>query len=652
MNLSNIAGLAAPIPPTPGPAAMVGQRPHMDYASMEKQSMHELAVWSTAGGSGAPPKPVTLTVKGADDLLHWGQPFAMQRKYGYYETINGQAANAPMRLEVKYDDGATKALQPTDLTYTLETPDGGTEPLTLGQELQQAWGGSRQLTVSYTEDETTVSTQLTVMIGEPVTDAMKLRFKIGVEIPEEARKDVIPELEANRVISRANDAFNPDLLFKVEGNVLAIEPTANRFSNSDGELYPGWLVAIGYGADSKHLLRWRETQDSTAFVAGDESSPSYYITEVISDPDYAWYGSFYFFRNGEFSGWSNLEYGLVEEAGTAHHYYEEHYRDSQYHSCTKLKGFKTPAGSIVSQPEEATGVKCEGHTGSITGYREQQFAYCHSLTTPLVEHSMASMNPVTLDGFRERQYFYCTSLTEAADEDPIKPMTNIDSSYRTGQYANCTSLTVSKPEHTLNTSGTVDADTATQYGFRASQYAVCRALKPSGIEKMIEKLTGTAGSGMTRDNKYSGTGVTDESPFYYQDDGGSDPTPAYQRDMYEPVAGSYIHQYTMYGGHATTAWKLEASTDSTWKATYQTGETFTLDGLTVNVYTNDGKIKAYNGGQIASSPLFRVTPQPNTIISTTGERSVTISYQAYTSDPVVSVSLPITVTPASAPPEA
>lgn len=649
MNLSNIAGLAAPIPPTPGPAAMVGQRPHMDYAGLQEQSMHELATWSTAGGSGAPPKPVTLTVKGADALFHWDEPFSLKRKYGYFEIVDGKATNAPMRLEAAYDDGSTKALEPTDLTYALETPDGGTEPLTLGQELQQAWGGSRQLTVSYTEDSTTVSTQLAVMIGEPVTDSMKLRFKIGVEIPEAARKDVVPELEANRLISRARDSFNPALLFKVEGSLLTIDPVANCFDDSTGKLKLGWLVK-DHTTDAKHLLRWRtNTTIGPYLVDGDQTSPSYYITEAISDPDYAWCGTErgdYGFRSGEFAGWSSLEYGLVEEATTAT--YRKHYREGQYHSCVRLKGFKTPSGDLAEQPEEATGVKIS-NSGDNEGYRSYQFAYCQSLTTPLIEHSMDSL--ANSYSFRAGQYWSCTSLTEAADEDPI-PKTVVGFGYRAYQYDGCTSLTVSKPEHTFSMDGTVDADTATKTTFRASQYAGCTALKPSGVEKMIEKLTGASGSGMTRDNKYEGTGVTDASPFYYQDDGTGEPTPAYQRDMYSPSTGQYVHQYTMYGGHATTAWKLEASTDSTWKSTYQAGETFTLDGLTVDVYTNDGKIKAYNGSQIASSPLFRVTPQPNAIISTTGERSVTISYQAYTSDPVVSVSLPITVTPASAPPEA
>ena len=650
MNLSNIAGLGAPIPHAAGPAAMVGQRPHMDYAQLPEQSMHELAVWSTAGGNGATPKPVKLTVKGADDLLHWSEPFSLKRKYGYFgpNADNTAMINAPMSIEATYSDGSTKALHPSDLECTLATPDGSTTPLTLGQELQQAWGGKRQLTISYTEDDATVSTQLAVMIGEPVTDNMKLRFKIGVEIPEAAHDDVIPPLEANRVISKASySEFNHDLLFKVEGNVLTIEPVANCFDYNTGELEPGWLVDHNaYGVT--YLLRWTTTNLGNDLIDGDESSPSYYITEVISDPDYAWLGSERPFRDGEFAGWSNLEYGLLEEAAEHHLYYEFDYRYGQYNSCVRLKGFKTPTGEIASQPEEAIGVQINSHYGSITRYRSLQFAYCNSLTAALVEHSPASRTS-NLTDFRSKQYFSCTSLTEAADEDPLYQSTSIGYYYRSSQYSGCTSLTVSKPEHTFSMDGTVDAATATESGFRESQYAGCTALKPNGVEKTLEKLTGTYGAGMTRDNKYAGTGVTDVTPFYYQDNGTGDPTPALQRDTYEPADGKYIHQYTMYGGHATTGWKIEASTDSTWKSTYQAGELFTITGLTVDVYTNDGKIKSFNGSQISDSNLFRVTPQPNTIIGT-GTSKVTISYQAYTSDPVVSVSLPITVTPA--PPEA
>lgn len=653
MNLSSIPGLAAPVPPAAGPAAMVGQRPHMDYAQLPEQSMHELAVWSTAGGGGATPKPVTLTVKGADDLLHWDEPFSLKRKYGYFEIVDGQATNAPMSIKVAYDDGSTKAREPADLEYTLATPDGGTEPLTLGQELQQAWGGRRQLTASYTEDGTTVSTQLAVMIGEPVTDSMKLRFKIGVEIPEAARKDVVPELEANRLISRASSSFNDKLLYEIDGDILTIEPTADCFDD-EGLLQQSWLMASSYSSSQfQNLLRTHSVSPDTALCQGDPTSPSYYITEVLSDPDYAWVAppqaNVAPFRFGEFMGWSNLEYGLVEEnrtvTGTSGY---TSYRASQYHSCTRLKGFKNAAGAVVTRPEE--GLAQQLYSGYRIYYRDSQFKYCYSLTRALVEHSPDGNS---FDGFRGYQYAYCTSLTEAADEDPIKyyGIYNI-SNYRSDQYAGCTALTTSKPEHTLDMSGTIDSEWAAQHGFRAGQYAGCTALKPNGVEKMIEKLTGTSGSGMTRDLKYDLTGVTDEHPFYYQDDGTGEPTPAHQRDTYSPSTGQYVHQYTMYGGHATTAWKLEASTDSAWKSTYQAGETFTLDGLTVDVYTNDGKIKAYNGSQIASSPLFRVTPQPNTVVSTTGERSVTISYQAYTSDPVVSTSLPITVTPASATPEA
>lgn len=642
MDLSNIAGMGAPVPPAAGPAAMVGQHPHMDYAQLPEQSMHELATWSTAGGSGAPPKPVALTVKGADDLLHWGEPFSLTRKYGYFETINGQAANAPMRLEVKYDDGATKALQPTDLTYTLETPDGGTEPLTLGQELQQAWGGSRQLTASYT-DSGTVSTQLAVMIGEPVTDSMKLRFKIGVEIPEMARKDVIPLLEADRLVSKASETFNPDLLFKVEESLLTIDPVANCFDDSTGKLKPGWLVK-DHTTDAKHLLRWRtNTTIGPYLVDGDQTSPSYYITEAISDPDYAWCGTErgdYGFRSGEFAGWSNLEYGLVEEATTTT--YRKHYRDGQYHSCVRLKGFKTPSGDLAEQPEEATGVKIS-NSGDNEGYRSYQFAYCQSLTTPLIEHSMDSL--ANSYSFRAGQYWSCTSLTEAADEDPI-PKTVVGFGYRAYQYDGCTSLTVSKPEHTFSMDGTVDADTATKTTFRASQYAGCTALKPSGVEKMIEKLTGASGAGMTRDNKYKGTGVTDETPFYYQDAGTGEPTPAHQRDTYSPSAGSYVHQYTMYGGHATTAYKITAETTSEWKTTYQAGETLDLTGLTVTVYRNDGRIVSYNKNSFDGT--FRFSPQAGDALNV-GDDSVTIRYQAYTTDTEVSTTVPVAVVPASEP---
>lgn len=650
MNLSNIAGLGAPIPPATGPAAMVGQRPHMDYTQLPEQSMHELAVWSTAGGNGAP-QPVKLTVKGADDLLHWSEPFSLKRKYGYFEANETGTAmiNAPMTIEATYSDGSTKDLQPADLEYALATPDGSTTPLTLGQELQQACGGRRQLTISYTEDDATVSTQLAVMIGEPVTDDMKPRFKIGVEIPEAAHDDVIPPLEANRHVSNASAYYlNNDLLFNVDADTLSIEPVASCFDATTGRLMSGWLFKTGSdgrptGVSNESiylLINQKET-------SGDPTSPSYYITEVLSDPDHAWAVTDGDFRNGQFSFWTSLQYGLVEEPGTTASGIG--YRKLQYAYCSHLQGFKNADGEVVERPEEAAGVTLLGKT--VSGYRAYQFLDCSSLVTPLVEHSpIIKVTRPGIYSFRNYQYESCSSLLTAADEDPLPAAEHGYYLYdfRGYQYYHCASLTRSAAEHTYDLSGTVDTAKAIVSGFRDSQYARCTALKPNGVEKMLERLTGTSGSGMTRDNKYAGTGVTDETPFYYQDDGTGEPTPALQRDVYRPADGKYVHQYTMYGGHATTAWQLAAETHSTWKSTYQEGELFTLTGLTVDVYTNEGKIRTYDGSQISDSNLFRVTPQPNTIIGT-GTSKVTISYQAYDTDPVVSVSLPITVTPATAP---
>ena len=648
MNLSNIAGLGAPIPPADGPAAMVGQRPHMDYAGLPKQSMHELAVWSAAGGNGAP-QPVKLTVNGADDLLHWGEPFSLKRKYGYFapNADNTAMINAPMSIDVSYDDGSTKDLQPADLAYTIAAPDGSTEDLTLGQELQQACGGRRQLTISYTEDDATVSTQLAVMIGEPVTDDMKLRFKIGVEIPEAARNDVIPELEANRHVSNASAYYlNNDLLFNVDADTLSIEPVASCFDATTGRLMSGWLFKTGgdgrpTGVSNESiylLINQKET-------SGDPTSPSYYITEVLSDPDRAWAVTDGDFRNGQFSFWTSLQYGLVEEPGTTA--YGIGYRESQYAYCSHLQGFKNADGEVVERPEEASGVTLLGET--VSGYRAEQFIDCSSLVTPLVEHSpIIKVTVADVYSFRRYQYSSCRSLLTAADEDPLPAAEHAFSLYdfRGYQYSNCTALTRSAVEHTYDLSGTVDTAQATKSGFRDSQYARCTALKPNGVEKMLERLTGTSGSGLTRYNKYALTGVTDATPFYYQDDGTGEPTPALQRDLYEPADGSYVHQYMMYGGHSDTAYKISAETRSEWKTTYQAGETLDLTGLIVWSYRNDGRIDSFDS---FPSVYWTFTPAAGSVLDA-GTDSVTIRYKAYDNDVPVSTTVPITVVAPPSPP--
>ena len=658
MNLSNIAGLGAPIPPADGPAAMVGQRPHMDYAGLQEQSMHELAVWSTAGGT-AKPKPVKLTVKGADDLLHWSEPFSLKRKYGYFETVDGQATNVPMSIEATYDDGSTKPLQPADLEYTLATPDGSTTPLTLGQELQQAWGGSRQLTVSYTEDETTVSTQLTVMIGEQVTDAMKLRFKIGVEIPEEGRETVIPTLEANRHISNASaDYLNNDLLFDVDGNGLSIEPVASCFDES-GHLMSGWLFKTGgdgrptgVSGESIYLLRNPEGPDvdpegpdvDPEEPDGYQSSPSYYITEVLSDPDQAWAVTDGDFRNGEFYGWTSLQYGLVEEPGTSA--YAENYRASQYSECSSLQGFKNADGEVVERPEEATGVTLTGD--SVTSYRSSQFSGCSSLVTPLVEHSPIINGAGVISGYRRDQYYSCSSLLTAADEDPLPAAEHARIEYfRTSQYSICRSLTKSAVEHTYDMSGTVSAVKAGSSSFRLQQYGYCSSLAPAEQEKTIERIVSTGGYGTstgTRFYKYDSTKAGDANPFYYQGEGD---VPALQGDRVAVGGGKYATQYYMYGGpKSTDKYRLTAHTDDSWKTTYTAGEELSIEGLSVNLSVNSKTIHTY------TAPLtdtFTVSPPVGYQLDTSVS-SVTVKYQwGEKADKVVRVSYPITVQPATRP---
>ena len=663
MNLSRIPGLAAPVPPAAGPAAMVGQRPYMDYAGLPEQSMHELAVWSTAGGNGSP-QPVTLTVKGVDDLLHWGEPFYMRRKYGYFETIDGQPANAPMSIDVEYDDGSTKPLQPADLEYALAAPDGGSEAITIGQEMQQAWGGRRQLTISYTEDKTTVSTQLTVMIGEPVTDTMKLRFKIGVEIPEEARETVIPTLEANRHISNASaDYLNNDLLFDVDGNGLSIEPVASCFDES-GHLMSGWLFKTGgdgrptgVSGESIYLLRNPEGPDvdpegpdgpegpdvDPEGPDGYQSSPSYYITEVLSDPDQAWAVTDGDFRNGEFYGWTSLQYGLVEEPGASA--YAENYRASQYNECSSLKGFKNADGEVVERPEEATGVTLTGD--SVTSYRSSQFSGCSSLVTPLVEHSPIIDGAGVISGYRRDQYYSCSSLLTAADEDPLPAAEHARIEYfRTSQYSNCRSLTKSAVEHTYDMSGTVSAVKAGSSSFRMQQYGYCSSLAPAEQEKTIERIVSTGGYGTstgTRFYKYDSTKSSDANPFYYQGEGD---VPALQGDRVTIDSTHRITQFYMYGGaKSADKYGLKAHTSDSWKTTYTAGEELSLEGLSVDLTVNNKTVHTY------TPPLpdgLTVTPPLGSHLNTS-VTSVSVSYQYkdYGSNMVVRTNIPITVKPAT-----
>ena len=651
-----VLGFGNPIPPAgqPGPAAAVGQRPHMDYAGMVKQSMHELATWVTAGSKMAP-QPVSLTVDGYRNVFEVGDKFNIEERYGYFDLENPvTAGHSPVKMVVEYDDGSKKRVQASDLTFAIDDGKGGYKPCELGGALGEQ--RRRTLIATYTDEDTGVSVKDTmrIVVTEHVAPEQTLRFKVGVEIPEDLRDTVIPAIEYNREVYSRSPMITPinyysenAPLFTVDSdNIAHVRPIYGSFDSS-GKLLKGW--AVFYVSGDPTDLFSVSGQPASSVDGISEISLGRYITEIISDPDYAWLRSnMSNFRRNEFKGWINLQYGLIEEPTTLRSVYN--YRTGQYAGCHKLVGFKDLQGKIVDQPEELGNVNWWDN-GTAQGFRDSQFENCYSLTKPLVEHSPSYYTPYDSTrflNFRTGQYFNCRSLTVAADEDPFKPGNATTVHYRADQYYGCRALTTSKPEHTHDQTGQVDANLVTRDAtFRSRQYYGCSSLKANGIEKMIETLTGEPFISTTiRDDKYYGTQVTDAEPFYYQGNDSDEPVKALQRDVYtwhsaDNKTTKYVRHYSIYGGTADTPNAITATTDSKWKSTYKENEVLQVDGLTVDIVNNDGTTRRYTPP--FATNMFKFEPPVGTKVHADDDH-VSITYA--TDGTSVTTSVPITVTAA------
>lgn len=654
-----VLGFGNPIPPAgqPGPAAAVGQRPHMDYAGMVKQSMHELATWVTAG-SRMVPQPVSLTVDGYRNVFEVGDKFNIEERYGYFDGENRvTAGHSPVKMVVKYDDGSKKRVQASDLTFAIDDGKGGYKPCKLGGALGEQ--RRRTLIATYTDEDTGVSVNSTmqIVVTEHVAPEQTLRFKVGVEIPEGGMNDLIPPIEARRLPSESNSHFTQDLLFDydTDSKVVSITPTYSSF-DQDGALRDGWLFTTPLDTiDPAYLFKGGGSVTDPVR----QDALAYYITEVLSDPDKAWEakfnqdGDYTNRRIGEFAGWLNLQYGLVEEQNDTQIRVPDSYRAWQYSGCSSLKGFKNPDGTIDDQAEEAGNIYVVERKGSSPAvFRGYQFYNCTSLVKPLVEH--APIIEERSSGYRQGQYAGCTSLTSAADEDPVKIVGKwqfIADYFRARQYYGCTSLTTSKPEHSLDQSGTLELNKLSGRvygeGFRSEQYAGCSSLKANGIEKMIETLTGEPSISATiRDNKYKGTQVTDAEPFYYQGNDSDEPVKALQSDVYtwhsaDNKTTKYVRHYSIYGGTADTPNAITATTDSKWKSTYKENEVLQVDGLTVDIANNDGSTQRYTPP--FATNMFKFEPPVGTKVHADNDH-VSITYTADGTS--VTTSVPITVTAA------
>ena len=649
-----VLGFGNPIPPAgqPGPAAAVGQRPHMDYAGMVKQSMHELATWVTAGSRMAP-QPVSLTVDGYRNVFEVGDKFNIEERYGYFDGGNPvTAGHSPVKMVVRYDDGSKKRVQASDLTFAIDDGKGGYKPCKLGGVLGEQ--RRRTLIATYTDEDTGVSVKDTmqIVVTEHVAPEQTLRFKVG-EIPEDLRDTVIPAIEYNRKVYNRSPMITPinnyndnTVLFTVDSdNIAHVRPTYRSFDSS-GKLLEGWAAF-----DAPYMFTV-SGQPASSVDGASEISLGRYITEIISDPDYAWSNKGTF-RWNEFKGWINLQYGLIEEpttlrSTTSSHVYN--YRTGQYAGCRKLVGFKDLQGKIVDQPEELGNIDWSNDM-EVLGFRDSQFENCYSLTKPLVEHSPSYYTPYNstrFPNFRTSQYSNCRSLTVAADEDPFKPGEATTVNYRAKQYYGCTALTTSKPEHTHDQTGQVDANLVTRDAtFRSQQYYGCSSLKANGIEKMIETLTGEPFKLATiRANKYKGTQVTDAEPFYYQGNDSDEPVKALQSDVYmwhsaDNKTTKYVRHYSIYGGMGYVPNAITATTDSKWKSTYKENEVLQVDGLTIDIANNDGVTLRYTPP--FATNMFKFEPPVGTKVHADDDHvSITYAFGGTS----VTTSVPITVTAA------
>jgi len=626
----------------------------MDYAGLVKQSMHELATWVTAGSRMAP-QPVSLTVDGYRNVFEVGEKFDIEERYGYFDVENPvTAGHSPVKMVVEYDDGSKKRVQASDLTFAIDDGKGGYKPCELGGALGEQ--RRRTLIATYTDEDTGVSVKDTmrIVVTEHVAPEQTLQFKVGVEIPEDLRDTVIPAIEYSRnvydkspIIIPINNYDEATLLFTVDSDKIAhVRPIYTSFDSS-GKLREGW-AAFDAPRDPTDLFtvsgQFASTVDGIT-----EISLGRYITEIISDPDYAWLVlNMTNFRVNEFRGWINLQYGLIEEPTTLRGVYN--YRTAQYAGCHKLVGFKDLQGKIVDQPEELGNVNWPDNEVAL-GFRDCQFENCFSLTKPLVEHSPSYYTPYDSTrfwNFRGAQYFNCGSLTVAADEDPFKPGEATTVGYRAKQYCGCTALTTSKPEHTHDQTGQVDANLVTRDAtFRSQQYYGCSSLKANGIEKMIETLTGEPSiSTIIRDDKYYGTQVTDAEPFYYQGNDSDEPVKALQSDVYtwhsaDNKTTKYVRHYSIYGGTANTPNAITATTGSEWKSAYKENEVLQVDGLTVDIANNNGTTRRYTSP--FPTNMFKFEPPVGQKVHADDDH-VSITYTADGTS--VTTSVPITVTAA------
>lgn len=199
-----------------------------------------------------------------------------------------------------------------------------------------------------------------------------------------------------------------------------------------------------------------------------------YLTEIIYDWTYKWYGSsstntWNYFRANQYKWCTNLISATPEVLPSTVTTIWASFRTSQYNWCTSL---------VAPAPE----VILNTFTSIPQSFRSGQYGWCTNLksTTPeILPDAVTSI----WEGFRSAQYNWCTSLITPAQETLPNTVTSVWNNFRAGQYTWCTSLKVASAEVFDWNVGSIWTY------FRAEQYRWCTNLISAAPEVLPNTVT-------------------------------------------------------------------------------------------------------------------------------------------------------------------